>query len=96
MTKVNQFKRSPHYIGHVKTSSGICGQGRPRLACASTQSDQVLHCPLTEPLDTMECMNGEQSPQSSRLGTFFQSNSEVLLMSTHKICFRGEIRKIFT
>ena len=32
----------------------------PILACASAQSDQDLHCPLTESLDTTECMNGEQ------------------------------------
>ena len=27
--------------------------------CASAWSDQCLHCPLTESLDTTECMNGE-------------------------------------
>ena len=43
-------------------SSGMCGQRRPRSACASAQSDQGLHCPLTESLDTIECMNGEQKP----------------------------------
>ena len=26
------------------------------------QSDQGLHCPLTESLDTTECLNGEQRP----------------------------------
>ena len=26
------------------------------------QSDQDLHCPLTESLATTECMNGEQTP----------------------------------
>ena len=29
-------------------SLGICGQRRPRSACASAQSDQGIHCPLTE------------------------------------------------
>ena len=43
-------------------SSDICGQRRPRSACASAQSDQGLHCPLTESLDTAECMNGKQRP----------------------------------
>ena len=43
-------------------SSGICGQRRPWSACAFAQSDQGLHCPLTESLDTIECMNGEQRP----------------------------------
>ena len=42
--------------------SGVCGQRRPRSACASAQSDQSLHCPLTEALDTTECMNEEQIP----------------------------------
>ena len=40
--------------------SSICGQWRPRSACASVQSDQGLHCPLTKSLDTTEFMNGEQ------------------------------------
>ena len=31
-------------------------------ACASTQSDKGLHYPLTESLDTIEYMNGEQMP----------------------------------
>ena len=36
-------------IGKYKNvSSGICEQWRPRSACISTQSDQGLHCPLTE------------------------------------------------
>ena len=29
-------------------SSGICGQRKPRSACASAQSNQGFHCPLTE------------------------------------------------
>ena len=28
-------------------SSGMCGQRRPRLACASAQADQGIRCPLT-------------------------------------------------
>ena len=36
-----------------KVYSGICGQRRPRSACASSQSDQGLRCPLTESLDTI-------------------------------------------
>ena len=43
-------------------SSGICVQRRPRLACTSAQSDQGFGCPLSELLDTIECMNGEQRP----------------------------------
>ena len=39
-------------------SSGICGQRRPRSACAFAQSDRALHCPLTEPLDTTEYTDG--------------------------------------
>ena len=41
---------------------GICGQRRPRSACASAQSDHRIHCPLTESLATTECMNREQKP----------------------------------
>ena len=42
-----------HVLGHM-------GTGRPRSACTSAQSDQGLHCLLTESLDTTECMTGEQ------------------------------------
>ena len=42
-------------------SSGICGQERPRSAWSPVQSDQGIHCLLTESLDTTECMNGEQT-----------------------------------
>ena len=51
-------------LGHAmrKCAFGSCmwGQWRPRSDCADAQSDQGLHCPLTESLDTTECMNGEQ------------------------------------
>ena len=51
------------YIGRAKNvSSGICGQRRPRSDCASAQSDQGLRCPLTDSLNTTECMNAEQRP----------------------------------
>ena len=56
---------APHENWRV---SGICRRRRPRPdcadrpACASAQSDQGLHCALTESLDTIECMNGEQIP----------------------------------
>ena len=46
-------------------SSGICEQRRPRSACASAQSDQGLHCPLTESLDIAEYMNGDQGPDET-------------------------------
>ena len=42
--------------------SGICGQRGPRSACASAQSDQSLHGPLTESLDTTGSMSDEQRP----------------------------------
>ena len=41
----------------------LCGQQSPRSACAFAQSDQGLHSPLTESLDTAECMNEEQRPE---------------------------------
>ena len=34
----------------------LCGQRRPRPACASEPSDLGLHCPLTESLDTVDCI----------------------------------------
>ena len=44
-------------------SSGECGQQGPWSDCASAQSDQGLYCPLSESMDTTECMNGEQRPR---------------------------------
>ena len=52
-------KGSEMPIHYEKVSSVICGQRRPRSACASAQSDQDLRCPLTESLDTIECINGK-------------------------------------
>ena len=34
-----------------------CGQRRPRSDCAFAQSDLGLHSPLTESVNTKECMN---------------------------------------
>ena len=44
-------------------SLGICGQRRHRSACTWSQSDQGLLCPLTESLDTEQCISGEQMPR---------------------------------
>ena len=66
-------------------SSGIRGQRRPRSACASVQSDQGLHCPLTESLDTTECMNGVQS-----LGKYFAHAQDDLNMSIMRM-FEGTL-----
>ena len=41
------------------------GQQRLRSASMSTQSDQGLHCRLTESLDATECTIGEQRPGPS-------------------------------
>ena len=43
-------------------NAGICEQRWPRLAFDPVQSDQDLQGPLTESLDTTECMNGEKGP----------------------------------
>ena len=47
-------------------SSGTCRQRRP-IACKSTQSDQNLHCPLTESFDTIECINWDYQMARMRL-----------------------------
>ena len=47
---------------HKNVSPGICGQRRLRSACTYAQSDQGLHCPLTELFDKTDCMNVEQMP----------------------------------
>ena len=50
------------YIDHAmqKCVIGYMRTAKSPDHCASVQSDQGLSCPLTESLDTTECMNGEQ------------------------------------
>ena len=48
-----------------KMPSGLVRTAKAQIrlrGCASAQSDQGLHCPLTELLDTTECMDREQRP----------------------------------
>ena len=63
---------------------GICGQRRPRSACASTQSDQGLRCPQTEWLDTIDCFNGEQKP-----GWHFAHVQDGMNMYIFRACSKG-------
>ena len=70
-------------------SAGNCGQRRPRSACATAQSDLDLHCPLTELLDTRECMNGEQRP-----GKYFVHGQDKLNLPTLHI-FEGTLFALF-
>ena len=45
-------------FGHVRTANA-------QISLRIAQSDQDLHCPLPELLDTTESMNGEQSPDDT-------------------------------
>ena len=72
-------------------SLSTCGQLRPRSACASAQSAQVLHCPLTESLDTTECMNGEQMPGSY----FSHAQDDVNLQNPRGPCVTTSHNNIF-
>ena len=63
-------------------SLGICGQQRPRSACASIQSDQGLPCPLTEPLDNIECMYGEE-----RSGCYYAHAQDELNLRIFEVTF---------
>ena len=38
---------------HKKGPYALCGQRKPRSACAKAQADQGLRCPLTESMDTV-------------------------------------------
>ena len=50
------------FFEHMRTANA-----QIRLRNASAQSDQGLHCPLTELSDTAESMNGGQMPGLTRL-----------------------------
>ena len=57
------FHKVPLYYIFGPHHAKMCASAdskRPRSACISAQSDQDLHCPPNESLDTTECMNGEQ------------------------------------
>ena len=45
---------------HAKTYLQAYADSEVLSTCASAHSDQGLHCPLTESLDTTECMDREQ------------------------------------
>ena len=72
--------------GNVSVS--ICRQQRPRSACASMQSDQGIHCPQTESLDTIECFNGEQMPNYSF------DMAQLLLKSFEGRCFLARLYEV--
>ena len=44
---------SIHNTTHENGTYTICGQCRPRSACAIAQADLGLRCPLTESMDTI-------------------------------------------
>ena len=46
-------------------SSGICWQRRPWSHCTSAQSVKGLYCQRPEPLDTIECINAEQTTEET-------------------------------
>ena len=58
---------------HEKGHCAICGQRRPRSACAKAQADQGIHCPLTVSMDTVVyarmSTNRESSDQTARMRT---------------------------
>ena len=65
-------------------SLGICGQWRPRSDCASAQSDQGLHCPLPESLDSTECTNEEQRLNDT---AHAQDDLNLPLFRVRRYCF---------
>ena len=73
------FRPQKRVFGHIR----LYGQRSPRSDCALAQSDQGLHCPLTESLDTTECMNGEQ-----RHGLYYAHAQDDLNMRFLRI-FKG-------
>ena len=65
------------------------GQQNSRSDCAVAQSDQDLHCPLTESLDTAEYMNGEQSPGCNFAHAQDDLNAHFALVRRQVFAWRG-------
>ena len=49
---------------HEKGPYAVCGQCRPRSACANAQADKSLHCPLTESMDTVVYVDEQRMSRS--------------------------------
>ena len=62
------------------------GHDVPRSACASVQSDQGLHCPLTESMATRECKNGDKCTDDTNLLNLRMFESNFLLDRAHIEC----------
>ena len=70
---------------HAKTSLGMCRQQRSRSACTFMQADQGLHCPLTESLDTAECMESKGVNDTLRM-IWISTSWKALFRLTRPIC----------
>ena len=76
-------------------SRRICGQRRPRSACASAQSDQGLRCPLTETSDIIECINEEQMPRWDFAHAWDESESVLFAHGRrHVFAWRGSFEHV--
>ena len=53
---------------HEKGPYVICGQRRPRSACAYAQTDLGLHCLLTEGMDTVVYVDEQRMSRSDCSG----------------------------
>ena len=49
---------------HEKGPYAICGQRRPRSACAFAQADLGLRCPLKESMDAVVCVEEQRTSSS--------------------------------
>ena len=67
-------------LPHAKTCLHAQAEQRLKSVWASAQSDQDLHCPLKEPLDITECMNGEQRPGWNFVNAQDDLNLRILCM----------------
>ena len=59
-----KFQHSTYASHQVKHAFGACADSKgPGQTTQIHSPNQGLHCPLTELLDTIECINGEQRPR---------------------------------
>ena len=94
---LNRLKGGNWVVQCGNVSSGICRQRMPRSACAFAQSDQGLRSPLTESLDTIECISGEQMPGSDFAHAWNESESEHFAHARRHIsAWRGPITSFET
>ena len=82
------------YLGRLKRKSVFrhLQIGKVQISRRAAQSDQGIHCPLTELLNTFECINATQMPRRDLARVQYESESmHFALARRHIFAWRGPV-----